>query len=340
MPDGPAGERRDRLSARIRALREAVSDADEAAERVRVIVRDLRVFSRSEEDRREPVDVQRVLESSLRMARNELRQRARVVRRFDPVPAVDGNEPRLGQVFLNLLVNAAQAIPEGQVERNEITVSTRLERGQVVVEVADTGEGIPPEVLPRIFDAFFTTKPIGVGTGLGLTICHRILASMNGGIEVESEVGRGTRFRVTLALANLEEEEEVTAAPPAPGKDRRASVLIIEDEAPLGRLLERVLAPHKVVVMTRAREALARIETREHFDIILCDLMMPEMTGMDFYQRLIGLRPEVAARVVFMTGGAFTAGAREFLERVPNLRLDKPINTALLRHIVDRSLPA
>ncbi|HXU61845.1 MAG TPA: response regulator [Polyangia bacterium] len=321
---------------RLAALHEAVRDAEEASERVRSIVQDLRVFSRPEDDRREALDIHRVLESSLRMARNELRPRARVVLKFGTVPLVEGNDGRLGQVFLNLIVNAAHAIPEGRVGQNAITIQTRGEGSMVVVEISDTGSGIAPEVLPRIFDAFFTTKPIGVGTGLGLAICHRLVTAMNGRIEVESRVGEGTTFRVWLPRARSGRTLEVPvprAAQPASG--RTCSVLIVEDEPALGRVLERLLAPHKVTAVARASDALARIRAGQAFQLILCDLMMPEMTGMDFHQELAKTHPAVASRVVFMSGGAFTASARAFLESIPNRRLDKPIDTNRLRRLVE-----
>jgi len=144
-------------------LEESLKDATDCAERIRDIVRDLKIFSRAEDDRRAPVDTRRVLESTLRMAWNEIRHRARLVKLYGAVPPVEANESRLGQVFLNLIVNAAQAIPEGHAEANEIRVATRLgPTGGVVVEIADSGCGMPPEVLRRIFTPFYTTKPVGV----------------------------------------------------------------------------------------------------------------------------------------------------------------------------------
>ncbi len=327
------------LDAVTSGLRESVRDAEEAAERVRAIVRDLRVFSRPDDDLRSSVDVHKVLESSLRMARNELRQRARITLGFGAVPNVDGNEGRLGQVFLNLLVNAAHAIPEGRTQQNEIAVRTSFEDGMVVVEISDTGAGIAPEVLPKIFDAFFTTKPIGIGTGLGLAICHRILTALNGRIEVESQVDVGTTFRVLLVPAGVRTEDLPMlqrAVPPTTA--HRGSILVIEDEPALCRVLERLLLPHRVTTVLRAREALARIQAGESFSIILCDLMMPEMTGMEFYEELIRHDSSIATRVIFMSGGMLSPHSREFLERVPNLRLDKPIDTMRLHQLVDEAI--
>jgi signal transduction histidine kinase len=332
------GERFTRLAATVTSTREAATDAEEAGERVRTIVRDLRVFSRSEEDRRDSVDLHAVLESSLRMARNELRHRAKVVRRFGDVPKVDANEARLGQVFLNLIVNAAHAIPEGHTDENAITITTRRQDNMVAVDVADTGTGIAPEVLPHIFDVFFTTKAIGVGTGLGLAICHRIVTGMNGRIEVRSQVGEGTTFTVMLPRVRTGQTQEVPAPPrPAPvsSPTRPRSVLVVEDEVAVGRTLQRLLAPHLVTVVSRAREALERIASGERYDLLLCDLMMPELTGMDFYRALRASEPAMSDRVVFMTGGAFTQGSREFLDQVSNPRIDKPIDISRLRSLIE-----
>ncbi len=172
---------------------EALGEAYEGAERVRAIVQDLRSFSRKSDDERVPLDVRAVLDSAANMARSEMRHRAQLVKEYRPVPLVDANDSRLAQVFLNLLVNAAHAIPEGRADQNTIRVVTRTAPdGAAVVEVHDTGSGIPPEVLPRVFDPFFTTKPVGHGTGLGLSICQNILRSYEGEIAVESQVGQGT----------------------------------------------------------------------------------------------------------------------------------------------------
>jgi signal transduction histidine kinase len=321
------------------ALRESVRDAEEAAERVRAIVRDLKVFSRPDNDLRSSVDVHKVLESSLRMARNELRQRAKIKLDFGAVPNVDGNEGRLGQVFLNLLVNAAHAVPEGRTRENEIAVRTCFENGMVVVEISDTGSGIGPEVLPKIFDAFFTTKPIGIGTGLGLAICHRILTALNGRIEVKTQVDVGTTFRVLLAPARSTRTQDLPMLQrAAPAVARRGSILVIEDEPALCRVLERLLLPHRVTTVMRARDALARVQAGEKFSIILCDLMMPEMTGMEFYEELIRHHSAIATRVVFMSGGVLSPHSREFLDRVPNLRLDKPIDMKRLHQLVDEAI--
>jgi PAS domain S-box-containing protein len=318
-------------------IKAPLDDAREAAERVRFIVRDLKMFSRSpSEELKGPVSVKDVMESSLRMAWNEVRHRARLVKNYGNVPDVDANEARLGQVFLNLIVNAAQAIPEGCADSNEIRVATRLERKRVVIEVTDTGPGIPPEILNRVFDAFFTTKG-GVGTGLGLAICHRIVTDIGGELTVRSELGVGTVFRVSLPEAVI---EPVTAQPATiPPVGRRGRILIVDDEEMIIRILTRILGKeHEVVATVDAREALALCVAGEKFDLILCDLMMPLMTGMELHSEISLLSPDQAKAMIFVTGGAFTEKTRSFLSDIPKEHIEKPFDAANLRAIVQRYL--
>jgi len=255
------------------------------------------------------------------------------------VPAVDANEARLGQVFLNLVVNAAQALPAGQAERNEIRVTTRLEGERVVIEVSDTGPGIPPHIIGRIFDAFFTTKAVGVGTGLGLAICQRIVTDMSGTLTVESEVGKGTTFRVSLPLARKKKSDVAPPVELVPAAGRRGRILVVDDEELVVRSVKRILSKeHDVVATVSATEALALCAGGEQFDLILCDLMMPEMTGMDLHRELSLVAPEQADRMIFVTGGAFTEKAWRFLSETPKEHLEKPFASANLRAIVQRYL--
>ena len=312
-------------------------DAREAAERVRQIVRDLRIFSRAEDEKRGPVEVERVMDSTLRMASNEIRHRARLVKDYGHVAPVDVNESRLGQVFLNLVVNAAQALPEGEAGKNEIRVATRQdELGRVVAEVTDTGSGMPPEVLRRLFTPFFTTKPQGVGTGLGLSICRRIVSSFGGDIGVRSTVGKGTTFTVVLPAAKSRDEPTSSGVMLAAKSLRRGHILVVDDEPIIGQAIRRALrVEHEVKVVSRAREASALIAGGERFDVILCDLMMPEVTGMDLHAELTETAPEQARSIVFLTGGAFTPRARRFLDQVENQRVEKPFDMIHLRALVN-----
>src|SRR5262249_1517035 len=261
-------------------LLEELRDAREGVERVRQIARDLKVFSRGDEEVRGPVDVRRALESSLRMGWNEIRHRARLVKDFAPVPQVDANESRVGQVFLNLVVNAAQAIPEGQTDRHEIRAKTYTDpEGRAVIEICDTGPGIPPDVMKRLFTPFFTTKPVGQGTGLGLSICQRIITALGGEITLHSEVGHGTTARVVLPAAKLVGPLPAAAATDARKAGRRGQVLVIDDEPMVALAVRRTLqSEHDVTICQSATEALRLLDSGIKFDVILCDLMMPQVT--------------------------------------------------------------
>lgn len=324
-------------SPHLKELCDQIGDATDAARRVQNIVRDLKMFSRAQEEKLGAVDVHGVLDSVIRLAWNEIRYRARLTKDYRHVPAVLANESRLGQVFLNLLINAVQAIPEGQADRNEIRLVARaLDERRVVVEVHDTGVGMSAEVLGRLFTPFFTTKQVGVGTGLGLSICHRILTALGGEISVESELGKGSTFRVVLNAAKSVSPSLVpeTIAPQVVA--RRGRVLVIDDEPMLLKVVERMLMQeHDVSITTSAQEALGWLTAGERYDVILCDLMMPRMTGMDFHTELVRMAPEQAERVVFLTGGAFTPRTRAFLDQVANQRLDKPFEPAALRAVIN-----
>jgi signal transduction histidine kinase/CheY-like chemotaxis protein len=317
-------------------LLEEVRDAREAAERVRLIVRDLRLFSRTEEPRRCRVDVREVLESTLRMAWHEIRHRARLVKAFDEVPAVEANEARLGQVFLNLVINAAHAIPEGRAETNQIRVATHKDAEHVVIEIADTGVGMSNELMEHIFTPFFSTRPTGVGTGLGLPICRRLVEDIGGELRVTSRSGKGSTFTILLPAADPIAEIAAPSRPlPSSPGPRRGRVLVIDDDPMVAAAVRRTLSgDHEVVTMNLTEDALELLRRGERFDVILCDVMMPNMTGVDFWRELERFAPEDTRRIVFLTGGAFATQARQFLDSVPNLHIDKPFVPDELRSIV------
>ena len=309
--------------------------AREGTERMRDIVRDLRTFTRGAgEEKRGPVDVRRVMDASINLAWNEIRHRARLVKEYGDVPPVLATEARLGQVFLNMLVNAAQALEVGDAAENVIRVRTAIEPdGQVAVQVSDTGPGIPPEILDRIFDPFFTTKPVGLGTGLGLWICQGIVTSLGGQITAESRPGEGATFRVVLPSAVSVDRPSTPEPPPAaPAPDaRRLALLVVDDESAIGRTLAIALADEfEVTTATSGRAALAVLAGEPRFDVVLCDLMMPDVSGMDVHERIARERPELAKRFVFVTGGAFTERARKFVDEVGLPVIEKPFDLAKL----------
>lgn len=316
--------------------------AREGAERIRVIVRDLKVFSRQEGEERAMLDVNEVVVPALRMAAHAVRPRARLVEDFGRPPKVMGSEARLGQVMLNLLVNALQAIPEGRPEAHEVRVRTGCdELGRALVEVSDTGCGMSPPVLARIFDPFFTTKVSEEGTGLGLAICQQIVQSHGGELKVRSEEGKGSVFTVLLPAA--ESRPTRTPAPlepaPAPAAPPRRRILIIDDEPRLAQSMRMLIEPtHDVSVTTRGAEALAWVNEGQRFDLVLCDLQMPGTTGMDVYSHLRAHAPELAERLVFISGGAYTQATRDFVRSVRNRILEKPVRPDELLATIDEAL--
>jgi PAS domain S-box-containing protein len=320
----------------VDALIELLHEAHRGAERVANIVRELRTFSRADGETRRRVDLSVVVRSAIKIAGHEIRHRARISTSFEPTGAVWANESRLEQVVLNLLLNASHAMPESRADSNEISVRVRSDGpDRAVLEVVDNGEGIPQEVLPRIFDPFFTTKPRGVGMGLGLSICHGIVMSLGGQITVNSNPNEGTSFRVSLPISDREEAESDAPSdaslPPTP----RARILVVDDEIPIANTLRDLLgAQHDVTATTSGRDALAAVQSERDFDVIFCDLMMPGMSGMDLYEEVRERLPSLAKRIVFMTGGAFTARAAEFLATTENRRIEKPFNLGLIERIV------
>jgi signal transduction histidine kinase len=314
-----------------------VQESKEGMARIHRIVRDLHSFSRVDDESTAVTYVNAALESALTMLRNELRYRAVVERDLRARRPVRASAARLGQVFLNLIVNAAHALPEGTLKRNRLVVRSYERDDQVVVEVEDNGHGIPAGVLPRIFDSFFTTKPPGIGTGLGLPISREIVRQAGGDIEVDSEPGRGALFRVRLpAVTGLAADRTPPPAPPL-ARRRRRRILAIDDEALLLKAYRRMLIDHHdIETALGADEALRILEAERRWDIVLCDLQMPEMSGAELF-REVGVRwPGFEQRFIVITGGAFSADARRFLEERIVPAINKPFQLEEILELIDR----
>ncbi len=311
-----------------------VQESKEGMARIQRIVRDLHSFSRVDDDPAGFTDVNAAVDSALTMLRNELRYRAGVERRFAATRPVRGNSARLGQVFLNLIANAAQALPEGQLKRNRISVRSFDEGEEVVIEVQDNGPGIPPEIMPRIFDSFFSTKPAGVGTGLGLSISREIVRSAGGEITAENAQPEGALFRVRLPA--LAERPRERSPAPLPSR-RRHRLLAVDDEVLLLKAYRRMLIDHHDIELAYSgAEALQRLEQDRRFDVILCDLQMPELSGADVYQLVAERWPGLEQRMVIITGGAFSADARRFMEEGNVTCVSKPFQLNEILDIIDR----
>jgi nitrogen-specific signal transduction histidine kinase/ActR/RegA family two-component response regulator len=303
-----------------------LENAKDGVERLRGIARDLTVFSRAAPDTRRPVDVEAVLDATVDLAWNELRHRARVVKEFRGAPLLLADEARLTQVFLNLLLNAAHAIPDGR--QGLIRVSTATEGVSVSISIEDDGVGIPPGDLSHVFEPFFARKSSSAGTGLGLAICRNVVTALGGTITVTSEPAVGNRFTVTLPASGAVAASGVGIR--ARSRERvtiRARILIIDDEPLLGQTLRFAFQDrHDVEVAASGREALERLTTDVAFDLVLCDLMMPEVSGEHVYRAVRERSPSLLPRFVFMTGGAFTERSQEFLAQFDGRQLEKPFN--------------
>ena len=323
------------------ALGGMLRDARSAAGSVREIVGSMKLLARADTGQRELVSISEAVEQSIAFAANTLRYRARLIRDLAPDLQVEANAAQLSQVFVSLLANAAQALPESTPARNEISLRASRQGDQVLIEIADNGSGMPPELQARIFEPFFTTKDTGAGNGLGLALARSIVEGLGGKISVSSQAGQGTVFRVLLpAAASI----AVPVEPPAASEQNppssvplavRPRVLIVDDEQVIAALLARGLAPdaYDVTVVHSGRAALTALG-QGRFDLVLCDLMMPEMSGEDVYREALRRWPQLAAGFVFLTGGAFTPRGRQFLASVEVPVLEKPFRMREMRKLV------
>jgi len=332
---------------------EMLTESEMGLERIRQTVGRLQKLSRDSQNRHEPFDLQVAMDQSVAMAWTQIQHRARFTKEYRRRRTiVHGDAVAIGQVFLNLLVNAAQAIPDGDADNNEISVVIDVVDEDVVVTIRDTGAGIAAEHLPHIFEPFYTTKPVGSGTGLGLAIARQTITDHHGRIEFESTPpGLGTTVRVHLPFIEaLNAPRDVTPTPEpflsvpvsADPSLQRSRVLVIDDEPMIGRVIQSALkSEHEVVVETRAADALARLDAGEAFDLILCDLTMPNITGPDVFAIVSKRWPDLVPRLVFMTGGSFTDSTRAFVDTTSATILAKPFTVEELRKLArTRTAPA
>ena len=332
----------DQHSAKSAQVSESLRAASEGIERARSVVADLVTFIRGAEQEAELLDLREVVDASAELVGKQIEQCGRLMRHYQGAPTVLANRSRLEQVVVNLLLNAAQSFGDRPREKNEIQL--RVDQAAprtALVEVTDNGAGMSAEVQAQLFRPFFTTRPNGEGTGLGLTICHEIVTKLGGDIDVTSEPGRGTTFVVRLPAetGTADASPRPPAAPP-PSTVPRARVLLVDDERNLIQVLCALLVDegHRVTVAHSGSKALELLARSESYDLILCDLMMQDVSGMELYAQVRRDHPSLAARVVFMTGGAFTDEAQAFLDQVGRPWLQKPFDFDLLLDHVKRSV--
>jgi signal transduction histidine kinase len=326
------------IKSRLLSIADMLQDCRIGTERIRDTVSNLQRLSGRGEAQLATLDVHELIEQSVSMAWNQIRHRARLIRNYQKLPSIPGNGTALGQVFLNLLVNAAQAIPEGRADDNEIKISTRVETGmagaEVVIEIRDSGAGMAPGILTHVFEPFFTTKSMGQGTGLGLSISRQTIGLHGGRMTVESAPGAGTGFRIFLPV-KTSVAPPLPVVVPAPGVGmRRGRILVIDDEPLIGSVIQTALSDeHDVYIAHRGSEAFARLERGEIFDLVLCDIVMPDVSGPAVYATMVKRWPLLVPRLVFMTGGAFTPETLGFVDTVPIQILSKPFTVERLAQL-------
>jgi two-component system NtrC family sensor kinase len=327
----------------------ALDTIEHEARRAARIVKDLLTFSRRQEVGRDLVNVNDIVAYIMSTRRYALETRGIVaeLRLAPTLPPVIADATQLEQVALNLVLNAEQAVlpildaapGTPPVRPARITVGTSSEAGEVILDVADTGVGIRPEDIPRIWDPFWTTKPEGEGTGLGLSVVHGIVASHGGTIEVESTLDQGTRFRVRLPAATAVSDATAAAreAAPEPAPSRALDILVVDDEPSILRFLEHYLTSRGHAVLTASDGAQAlRLAERTAFDVVICDIRMPGMDGYEVLTRLRLLPHGGQARCIVSTGVAVGGAGRTRLEELDVAAIiPKPYEVEQLRKVVE-----
>ena len=320
------------------ALRTPVDEAVKSAERIRTTVSNLLNTTRIADDPNAVSDAQQVVEMLLQVAGTEIRHRAEVSLDVQPTPQVRADPLRLYQVLLPLVLQATQAIADGDVTRHRITVRLRHdhEDDMVRVDVEDTGPPLSAEEASRIFEPLASASD-GRGAKFGLSFCRRVVQQLGGTIEASSAGDVGARFTLRLPAAPPPRADATAGPDSAIAGPLR--ILIVDDDAYVARALKRLLRDHDVTIDTEAHAALDRLDEGDAFDVILSDLMMPDLSGVEFHREVERRDADLARRIVFMTGGAFTDLATAFLSRIDNPCLTKPFELSTLQAALARAAP-
>lgn len=323
-------------------LSKLISECRRGLDRIVRIVRQLRVFSHPGRQDLGPVDVDAVVRSVVSLVERELVGRATVTVYSSHDTRARANEDQLRQVLLNLLINSSQSFIPPRTD-GSIEVFVEKREDEVAIRVIDNGCGIAPEHIRRVFDPFFTTKAVGHGTGMGLAISRDLVKKMGGHVALESQVGRGTVITIDLPLWREESADHMMVEPPrtpapeliTPRPMRRLSIIIIEDETALLLPLRRMLADrHDVLTFSDSRDGLRCLIERDPPDVIICDINMPEVSGLELYRVVTQVRPYLAQRFVFLTGGESDELAKLVAEG-PCRVLEKPVHRKDLVAVID-----
>lgn len=340
----------------------ALADAQAATRRIRAIVRDLRLVGRDEHSPLSPLTLASVVGCAVELARREVPDGTRLVVSHEPCGTTLAVEHQLVQAVLNLLVNAGEAVAkrgsgkrgsgkrgfgrQGLDEHRIVVRTFEDDEGRPTLEVTDTGDGFSPETIDQLTQPFFTSKPPGRGAGLGLAVCDGIVRQLGGELRMRNRPTGGACVSIHLPPAGSRTAARFEPAPiksgPVPKRTRyNCRVLVVDDEPLVRRALRRLLREHEVMEADGGIEALQILRTAEPFDLILCDVMMPHLTGIDVYQSIRQDWPGLERRVVFMTGGAFDCRVKRMFDALadrPTI-LDKPIERAQLDEVLAAARP-
>lgn len=314
------------------------------AETIAAVVRDLRVYARSDGDESlEVADVSDLIEQALRIVGREIAAHGHIERDFGSnLPKVVVPRARLVQVLTNVLVNAAHAIRDTPRPSHRVRITVRADGEAIAISISDTGPGIAPESIARIFDPFFTTKREGAGTGLGLSISRSILRRLGGDLIVESVHGVGATFIALVPLPSRDSLRVASTRPPAslrppPVSARRIQLLVVDDDERLRRIYPRALRErYDVLVAEGGQEAIDLLSSGSEVDVILSDVAMPDVDGLQLLGWLEAERPALARRLLFVTAAAGDAPYRDLLARASNPVLEKPAAREDLYAAIDR----
>ncbi len=310
---------------RLVGVRRGAIEGLKAVDAIGHLVQDLEAFSGAGSLRPAPVEVRPVVDGCLRITAGQLRPRATCVVSVNSTRAIWGNEHHLRHLLVNLLMYTSSQLDEALLAQNQVRLEVDDSVDWVRITLTDNGAGMGPEELGHVFDPLYNPSRVS------LALCQSLVLELNGTIDVDSAPGRGTR--VTLRLPAAAMPATTAPTPPLPPGRRPLRILIVDDEEKVAEALRRLLRPHKVDILTSGAAALEKL-TQDPVDVIICDLMMDEMSGMDLYDALRLRQPALADRMVFMTGGAYTNRSRSFLDMVPNARLNKPFQAAAIQSIL------
>jgi two-component system NtrC family sensor kinase len=329
-------------------LQEQIADITQATERCIDIVQNFLTLARRNIPQRGALALNTVVDKAVHMLGHALEMDQIVVHQqlAADLPSLEADRGQLQQVLFNLLLNAQQALRD-MPEPRQITVTTRYDsaRALVMLEVADTGPGIPVAIQSRIFEPFYTTKPVGLGTGLGLALCRSIIEAHEGTLRLVSQPDWGAVFQIELPVHTghgvATRAASHTAMPQPVVPTPTGALLIVEDEVGIATGLARLLRRdgYSVETVMNGRQALDKLAS-QHYDLILCDLRMPELDGPGFYRAVATRYPGMLCRFVFLTGDTLSAEASSFLRETGAPLLVKPFSASEGRRIVQQALQA